>query len=607
MKQYLNNELIKILICILLLLISITIENSNTKIILLAISYIVISYDIYKKAINNLKNKEIFDENFLMIIATLGAFYIGSNTEAVMVMLLFEIGEYFSHLAVHKSKKSITKLMNLKVEKVNLVVEDTTKLVKIEKVNLGDYFIVKPGEKIPLDGIIVEGSSFIDTSSLTGESVPRKVEKYDQVLSGCINKEGLLKIKSTSTYTTSTTARILKLIEESNERKSKTETFIRRFAKVYTPIIVFLALILVLIPTLLGFDFKTWLYRALIFLVTSCPCALVISVPLGYFCGIGKASRVGALIKGGKELENLTEVDYLLLDKTGTITEGIFKVTNVKTKILSEKEFIKIVASAEENSIHPISSAIKEYNKEKILKVKDYQEITGKGISCTINNKKILVGNKTLLEENNIVVDKVNEIGTIIYVSIDNIYEGYIVISDKIKESSYKVKDLLNVINKKIIVLSGDNEDIVEKVSKEIGISTYYGSLLPEDKVRHVKNYNKKGKTIFVGDGINDAPVIKIADVGVSMGGIGSDAAIEASDVVLMNDNLDTLRKTINIARITKIKVSQNIAFALIVKFLVLILGTLGLSTIWMAVIADVGVTFIAIINVLTILLEKVE
>jgi len=608
MKNKKNIELIKIIISILLIIIALLIENENIQLILFIISYIVIGFNIYIEGIKNIKELKIFDENFLMIIATLGAFYIGSYIEAVMVMLLYKIGEYLSHKAVHNSKESITKLMDLRVEKVRLQENDTTKLVKIEKVKLKDIFIVKPGEKIPLDGRVIEGTSSLDTSSLTGESKPKKVQKNDRVLSGCINKDSVLKIKATSTYKDSTASRIIKLIEESNERKSEKETFIRRFAKIYTPIVVLCALLLVLIPTFIfNQPYETWLYRALVFLVTSCPCALVISVPLGYFCGIGKSSSIGALVKGSKELESLTDIDYLIVDKTGTITEGTFEVTEVKSNNLSEKEFIKIIASAEDNSIHPIATAIKNYNKEKLYKVTNYQEITGKGIACYLDGKEILVGNKKLLEENKIKVEETKKIGTIIYIAIDNNYEGYVIISDKIKESSKNINNFLNVINKRIVMLSGDNNKVVEKISTQLNIKEYYGNLLPEDKVKYVKEYNQKGKTIFIGDGINDAPVIKIADVGVSMGGIGSDAAIEASDIVLMNDNIDTLRKAINIARITEIKVTQNIYIALFIKFLILFLGIIGISTIWMAVLADVGVTLLAIINVLTIFKEKID
>lgn len=601
MRKYLNADLVKIIISTILFIISFTINIVQVKFIILIVSYLIISYEIYIEAFNNIKKGEIFDENFLMIIATIGAFVISSYEEAVLVILLFQIGEYFSHLAVHKSKESITKLMDLRVESVNLEKNNKVTKTAIEKVKVNDIFIVKPGEKIPLDGIIISGESFLDTASLTGESIPRKVEENSEVLSGCINKDSVLKIKATTTYKTTTAQKIIDLIENSNTNKSETENFIRKFAKFYTPIIVLVALLLVIIPTIFGQNFNTWLYRALVFLVTSCPCALVISVPLGYFCGIGAASRTGILVKGSKELESLTDVDYLLLDKTGTVTEGVFEVTKIKTK-LSEKEFLTLVASAEENSIHPIATAIKNKNTNKLKPVTNYQEIAGEGLCCTIENKKILVGNSKLLKNNKIKYSEPTEVGTIIHLAINNEYQGYLVISDKIKKSSKNIKELNGFINNEIIMLSGDNEKIVSDISKKVGIKTFYGNLLPIDKVNYVEEYKKKGKTMFIGDGINDAPVIKIADIGVSMGQIGSDAAIEASDIVLMNDDLSKIKSAIIIARITKRKVTESIIFALTVKFIVLLLGALGLSTIYMAVFADVGVTFLAILNVLLIL-----
>lgn len=604
MKKLFNEDLIKILLSILLFVISLFITNELVKTILIVLSYIIVSYELYIEAFENIKEKEFFDENVLMIIATLGAFFIGSTEEAVMVILLFQMGEYLSDLAVDKSKESITKLMDLRVEKVNLVLEDTVKEVKVEKVKLNDIFIVKPGEKIPLDGTVIEGESYLDTASLTGESVPRKVSVNDNVLSGCINKDSILKIKATTTFKTSTSQKIIDLIENSNDSKSKTETFIRKFAKIYTPIVVLCAILLTVIPTIITGNFNEWLYRALVFLVTSCPCALVISVPLGYFCGIGASSKQGVLIKGSSELDKLTNVDYLVLDKTGTITEGVFEVTKVNTK-MNEDEFINIIASAESSSIHPIASAIKNKNKKDLQEVKDYKEISGKGISCTINKDKILVGNNKLLEENNIDFTKSTDVGTIIYLCVNSTFKGYLVISDKIKESSKNLKDLYKVINKEIIILSGDNNRIVEDVAKKVGVKNFTGDLLPIDKVEKVKECKEKGKVMFVGDGINDAPVIKISDIGVSMGGIGSDAAIEASDIVLMRDDLTKIKSAILIARNTKKKVKQSIFLALLVKFIVLVLGVLGISTIWMAVFADVGVTLLAIINVLRIFIQK--
>lgn len=604
MKKLINKDLLKIIISSLMLIITIFVKNNNLKLLLIIISYIIISYTMYIESFKNIKKGEIFDENFLMIIATIASFLIKNYIEAVLVILLFQIGEYFSHLAVHKSKDSITKLMDLRVETVNVEKDKKIENIPIEKVNINDIFIVKPGEKIPLDGILVEGETYLDTVSITGESVLKKVRKDDSVISGCINKTSIIKVKAISTYKTTTTKKIIDLIENSNTNKSNTENFIRKFAKIYTPIIVLVATLLVIVPSCMGKDLTIWLYRAIVFLVTSCPCALVISVPLGYFCGIGLSSKEGILIKGSKELEQLNDIDYLILDKTGTITEGVFEVTKIKTK-LKEKEFLNIIASVEENSIHPIARAIKKENKDKLKTVKNYQELAGLGISCKIDNKFILLGNYKLLEKNNIKYPKEKDLGTIIYLAIDNIYQGHVIISDKIKESSLNIKELKKFIKKDFIILSGDNEEIVKEVANKVGINLFHGNLLPLDKVKYIKKYQQKGKVMFVGDGINDAPVLKISDIGISMGNIGTDAAIEASDIVLMNDNLLTIATAIKIAKKTKRKVVESIILALSVKFIVLVLGLFGMSTIYMAVFADVGVTFLVILNVLTIFYKK--
>lgn len=603
MKKYINEDLVKIIISFILFIISFFISSETIKLILIVVGYIIVAYEMYIEAFNDFKEGEIFNEELLMILATLGAFYIHSFEEALMVVLLFQLGEYLEDLAVNKSKASITKLMDLRVDTVNI--EDKGK-VKLEEAKVGDIFIVKAGEKVPLDGVVVDGETYIDTSSLTGESVPRKVAKDEKILSGCINKESLIKVQATTTSKDSTVQKIINLIENSNEKKSETETFIRKFAKIYTPIIVVSAFLLVLIPTLMGYNFNDWLYRALVFLVTSCPCALVISVPLGFYSGIGKASKEGILIKGSSELEKLLNIDYLLLDKTGTITEGVFEVTEINTEMDKDK-FLNIVASVEENSNHPIATAIKNKNKEKLLEVKNHKEITGKGLSCTINNKEILVGNDKLLNENNISFDKVNKAGTVVYLSINNEYKGYLLVSDKIKETSKSLSEVKEIIKQEIIILSGDSKNIVESVSKEVGADKYYGELLPEDKVEYVEKYKKQGKVMFVGDGINDAPVIKISDVGVSMGGIGSDAAIEASDIVLMRDDLSKIKTAVNIAKVTDRKVKESIIFALVVKAIVLLLGVFGLSTIILAVFADVGVTLLVILNVITIFYKKIK
>lgn len=603
MKKYINEDLVKIIISFILFIISFFFSSETIKLILIVVGYIIVAYEMYIEAFNDFKEGKIFNEELLMILATLGAFYIHSYEEALMVILLFQLGEYLENLAVNKSKASITKLMDLRVDTVNI--EDKGK-VKLEEAKVGDIFIVKAGEKVPLDGVVVDGETYIDTSSLTGESVPRKVVKDENILSGCINKESLIKVQATTTSKDSTVQKIINLIENSNEKKSETETFIRKFAKIYTPIIVVSAFLLVLIPTLMGYNFNDWLYRALVFLVTSCPCALVISVPLGFYSGIGKASKEGILIKGSSELEKLLNIDYLLLDKTGTITEGVFKVTEINTE-MDEDKFLNIVASVEENSNHPIATVIKNKNKEKLLEVKNHKEITGKGLSCTINNKEILVGNDKLLNENNISFDKVNKADTVVYLSINNEYKGYLLVSDKIKETSKSLSEVKEVIKQEIIILSGDSKNIVESVSKEVGADKYYGELLPEDKVEYVEKYKKQGKVMFVGDGVNDAPVIKMSDVGVSMGGIGSDAAIEASDIVLMRDDLSKIKTAVNIAKVTDRKVKESIIFALVVKAIVLLLGIFGLSTIILAVFADVGVTLLVILNVITIFYKKIK
>lgn len=605
MKKFFNEELIKILLSIVLLVISFFISNENIKLVLLILSYIIISFEMYIKLIKNIKSFEIFDETFLMVIATIGAFFISSYLEAVMVMLLYQIGEYLSELTVSKSKDSIIALMDLRVDMALLDNNGSPKEVRIEKVKIGDIFIVKPGEKVPLDGIVVKGESYLDTSSLTGESVPRHVKENDEVLSGCINKDGILRIQATKTSKNSTAQKIVELLESYNTNKSNEEKFISKFASKYTKIVVLSTVLVVLIPTLLGGDFKEWLYKALVFLVTSCPCALVISVPLGYICGIGKASQKGVIIKGSKELEDLSNIDYLMLDKTGTITEGVFKINKIETT-LKEEELLKIVASAENNSIHPIADAIKQEYNDKLYEVNDYKEISGQGITCVINKQKVLIGNEKLLKNNNVEFTEAKEVGTIIYIALDNKYVGYILISDKIRKENKDLSILKDCIKEDIIILSGDNETIVKDVAKKVKIDKYYAELLPKDKVKYVNEYKDKGTVMFIGDGINDAPVIKKATVGVSMGNIGSDAAIEASDVVLMKDNLMKIKEVINISKFTKKKITQNIIFALVVKFLVLILSLFGLSTILMATFADVGVTLLSILNVLIIFKKKV-
>lgn len=605
MKKMINEDLIKIILSIAFILTSMVIIDEKLKVIFLGISYAIISVSSYINTVKSIKNKELFTESFLMVIATLSAFAIGCFEEAVMVMLLFEVGEYLSHLAVHKSKHSIKELLNLKVEKANIIINDEIVTINTKKVQVDDIMVIKKGEKIPIDGIVVEGTTYLNTSSLTGESTPKKVSKNDKVLSGCINKENVIKVQATTTYKNTTTTKILNLIEKSENKKAKTEKFITKFSKVYTPIVVILAFLLTLIPILLGQDATTWIYRSLVFLVTSCPCALVLSIPLAYFSGIGRASKEGILIKGSKELETLNEIKYVVLDKTGTITEGVFEVTKINPMINQPKQLLQIVASAENYSQHPIATAIKNKNKLPLLETTNYKEISGKGISCKVDNKKVLVGNEKLLKDHKIIILPVEEEGTIIHISIDDEYAGYIVISDRIKKSSTKIKELAKKYNKELIILSGDINKVVSLVAAKLGIKKYHSDLLPQDKVEIVENLKKSGKVLFVGDGINDAPVIYASDIGVSMGQIGSDAAIESSDIVIMKDDLRKLKTSFEIAKLTRKKVVQTMIFAITAKVVVLLLGALGISTIWMAVFADVGVTLLSVLNVLTIMWKK--
>lgn len=606
LKKYI--ELLKIILSIILFVLSYVFPKY--KLIFLVLSYIIVSYELYINAIKEILEGEIFNENILMIIATIGAFVIKSYSEAVIVVLLFRIGEYLSDLAVDNSKKKIVSLIDLKSDFVNLKKDNEIKKVDIKEVEINDIFVVKPGEKVPLDGIIIDGVSSVDTSSLTGEAVPKTVKKNDSVLSGYINKDSILTVKSTSIYETSTAYKIIDLIENSNDKKGKTEKFITKFSKIYTPIIVVVALLLVIIPVLIfKQDFNTWLYKSLIFLVTSCPCALVISIPLSYFCGIGKSSHNGILIKGSNILDELVNVQNIAFDKTGTITEGVFEVTKIESNTLSKDDLLALAAKAESFSNHPIARAIvKSYNKKIDNKdIKNYKEISGSGIRCRINNKSILIGTAKFMKENNIPIEEKEVIGSVSYIAIDKKLEGYIVVSDKIKSNAKKTLSSLKEMGiKNLVMLSGDNTKSVKLISESIDMDNYFAELLPIDKVNKVKKLRKEGTTLFVGDGMNDAPVMKCADIGVSMGMVGSDAAIEYSDIVIMNDNLEKLPEMIKISRLVKQKMLTNITFALLVKFIVLLLAVLKTTSIWMAVFADVGVTMISILNSLLIMVKKV-
>lgn len=600
-KIKINEDLIRIIISIVLLVLGMIF---NENIYLLVISYVFISKEVYFNAFKNIREGKIFDENFLMIIATLGAFYIGEYPEAVLVMLLFSIGEYLSDLAVDNSKKAIVELMDLRSDKINL---KNVGITDVSNAKIGDIFVVAPGEKVALDGIVIKGESHLDTSSLTGEAVPHAVFKNSEVLSGTINLEGVLEVKATKTFETSTASKIIEILEKSEEKKTKTEKFITKFSKVYTPIVVLLAVFIVIIPTILGGNFNTWLYRALEMLVISCPCALVISVPLGYFSGIGKCSKEGILVKGSNILDDLVNVNTIIFDKTGTITEGVFEVTKIVSKNKKDDELLMLAAAAEANSNHPIATSIKKaYGKEIKSKITNVKEISGAGISCTIDKDNVLVGNKRFLEDNKIDIEENKELGTIVYVAKNKKLLGFIVISDKIKTNAKKSLDKLRSDGiSNLVMLSGDDEEVVNIISKKLNLDKAYGNLLPQDKVNILEEYKKYNKTAFVGDGINDAPVIKCADVGIAMGGIGSDATIEASDIVLMKDDLSRLADAIKISKITKKIVMSNIIFAIMFKVIMLILAILGITPIWLAVFADVGVTIISVLNSLRIFIKK--
>lgn len=610
-KIKINEELIKIIISALFFTLSFfTTKNCILYFVLLILSYIVISYEIYIDAFKNIFHGEMFDENFLMILATIGAFYIGEYPEAVMVMLLFEIGEYLSDLAVDNSKESITNLLDLRADYVNLKTETGIKKIDVNAAKIGDIFVVKPGEKIPLDGIVINGDSYLDTSSLTGEGVPRFVNVGDNVLSGTVNLDRVLEIKASALFANSAASKIIDLLENATNNKTKTEKFITRFSKIYTPIVVLCAFLLFLIPTLLGYDANTWLYRALEFLVISCPCALVISVPLGFFCGIGRSSKDGILIKSSKDLDNLSKIDTVVFDKTGTITKGNFEVIKIKSYKLGEEELLELTSKVESLSNHPIAKAIvRRYGKDiDNSNIFHFAEIGGMGIKCYLNNEEILVGTKKLLEQNNINVLDNKDVGTIIYISMNKEYLGYIVIADVIKDESYTISHKLkNIGINRVVMLSGDDKKIVSDVCEKVKIDEYYSNLLPIDKVNILEKIKEESFTAFVGDGINDAPVIKLSDIGMAMGNLGSDVTIEAADVVLMHDNLESIVKAIKISKITKRIIKFNIMFAIVFKITILFLATFGITSIWMAVVSDVGVTLLSILNTLRIMKKKID
>lgn len=601
---------IKIIIALILFFIALIVDFGNIWInnILYILAYAMVGIEIVIKAFKNIIKGKVFDENFLMAVATIGAFAIGELPEAVAVMLFYQVGELFQSYAVSKSRKSISNLMDIRPDFANVERNKDVEKVKPENVKIGEIIIIKPGEKVPLDGIVVEGNSSLDTKALTGESLPKDVKVNEEVLSGFINLNGVIKVKVTKEYGESTVSKILDLVENASNKKSKSENFITKFAKYYTPIVVITALILAIVPPLIIKDavLSDWIYRALSFLVVSCPCALVISIPLSFFGGIGGASKMGVLIKGSNYLEALSNTEIVVFDKTGTLTKGVFEVQKVAPEGISKEELLEVTAYSEHYSNHPIAISIKnaygrEIDEEKIINT---NEIPGFGIMAKIEDKEILVGNEKLMNENKISFSKCDSIGTILYVAIDKKYAGYIVIADKIKDDSKDTIKLLKKNNiKQTVMLTGDRKKVGEEVAKELGIDKVYTDLLPDGKVKKVEELltsrAQKGKLIFVGDGINDAPVLAISDIGVAMGGLGSDAAIEAADVVIMTDEPSKLVNAIKLSKRTMRIVKENIIFAIFVKVLVLVLSALGVATMWEAVFADVGVSIIAIINAL--------
>ena len=580
-------------------------DNEIVMLTVYLIPYLIIGYDILIKAVKNIFHGQIFDENFLMVIATIGAFILKEYPEAVAVMLFYQVGELFQNIAVHRSRKSISDLMDICPDYANVERNGEIEEVMPEEVNEGEIIVIKPGEKIPIDAVVIEGKSEINTSALTGESIPRDVAEGDNLISGCINGRGLLKARTTKTYDNSTVAKILDLVENSSIRKAKSENFITKFAKYYTPAVILLAVLIAVIPPLFfNGIWAEWIEQALIMLVISCPCALVISVPLSFFGGIGGASKKGILIKGSTCIESLSKAEIAVFDKTGTLTKGNFKVTEICSEKYSEKELLRYASVAESFSDHPVSLSLKEAYNEELPKnaVSEAEEISGHGVISVVDGKEIAVGNEKLMKKICAEYKECNSVGTVVYVAIDKVFAGYIVISDEIKENSQKALNELDKLSvKRKIMLTGDRKEVAENVGKKLGIKEIYSELLPDDKVSFVEKFlkekQKEKSLIFVGDGINDAPVLTIADVGIAMGGLGSDAAIEAADVVITDDNPVKIPLAVKLSKKTMSIVMQNIVFALLVKGIIMILGIFGIANMWLAVFADVGVSVIAILN----------
>lgn len=611
-KKMLVRIIVAALLVVLLTLIpeSIIGEKSIVQLGLFLIPYLIIGYDILKKAFKGIRNKQVFDENFLMAVATIGAIILGDYKEGVAVMLFYQVGELFQSYAIGKSRKNISELMDIRPDYANIVSDGETKTVSPYEVPVGSVIVVKPGEKVPLDGIVIEGSASIDTSALTGESVPREVQYGDEIISGCINNSGLLKIETTKEFSESTVSKILDLVENASSKKSKSENFITKFARVYTPFVCYSALFLAVVPPIIGgiatgeFEFSKWIYRALTFLVISCPCALVISIPLTFFAGIGGASKAGILIKGSNYLEALSNAKIIAMDKTGTLTKGVFEVTKVNPVNISEEKLLYYAASAECYSTHPISISLvnayaKEINKEEVT---DVTEIAGHGVSAKVGNDTVSVGNDKLMKLKN--VKYINEpfVGTVCHVVVNDEYAGYIVISDKLKDTSKSaILKMAKAGIKKTVMLTGDNKFAADSIAALLSIDEVHSELLPQDKVNIVEKLlsekGQKDKLVFVGDGINDAPVLTRADIGIAMGALGSDAAIEAADVVLMDDNPEKIPLAVGISKKCIKIVYENIYFAIGVKAICLLLGAFGIANMWTAIFADVGVMIIAVLN----------
>ncbi|MDF2594367.1 MAG: cadA [Clostridia bacterium] len=573
--------------------------------ILFILAYVVTGYDVIWQAIRNCIKGRMLDENFLMTLATIAAFVIGEYPEAVAVMMFYKIGEYMQDKAVDYSTREIEKAMDIRPDFAR-VIRDGEQVVNPKEVKINEMIEVRPGEKIPLDGVVIEGSSTLDASMLTGEALPVFVKKGDSVLSGSINHDGVIKIRVTEEFKNSTVSKILELIQSASSKKSKSENFITKFARWYTPIVVGIAVLTAIVPSLITGDFKEWVYTSIVFLVISCPCALVVSVPLGFFGGIGAASKAGVLVKGSNYLEELNGIDTLVLDKTGTITKGKFGVVSIIAEDITKEEVLEYAAILEAFSNHPIAkSIVKEYGREvsKDRIVSDYKEITGQGIKAKIDGIEVLVGNEKLMVSSSIQFAPLHEMGSHVYVARAGEYLGCIIVADEIKRDSKEAISALKQNGiKKVVMLTGDKKHIADKIGKEVGIDEVYAELLPQDKVAKLEEQLKTGKVAFVGDGINDAPVLARADIGIAMGGVGSDAAIEASDIVLMTDRLSSIGDVLSIAKRTRRIVTQNIVFALGIKVIVLVLGLLGIANMWLAVFADVGVSFLAVINSIRVL-----